>query len=337
MTDNFTTLADVLRGCSPGRLQSVGLMQIIPLVSNETEERIATLQHMAVRSTDYGTLRIRNRAASAPMIVPRDSGYITKRGAQDHALPQVAVVPAGRDVSFPNAACIQRSQGGLIEEGDHRLIILPFPMRQTAFLTRSTRSYQKLWEVISAFNRTMGIRDTGHVDVFLRQFGKQLERFVAEFEPVPNQVGAIVLVAGRIAGIERTPNETYWLEVWPALIRECYGSLALQAERAEAPAPDTRVRLEGEIRTLDDLEAAVERTEQMETERVAEIVRSLVAEPFTIESTEQATEGLTVETIKSDGFLGQTVKDGNRVLYASVTSTRERMSEPEELARAFTI
>ena len=34
------TIADILRGCDPDRIQSVGLMQVIPLVSDPEDTRI---------------------------------------------------------------------------------------------------------------------------------------------------------------------------------------------------------------------------------------------------------------------------------------------------------
>ena len=51
-------VADVLHGCSPGRIQSVGYMQVIPLVSELSDDRfVSPVEGKAdVFTTDYGTL-----------------------------------------------------------------------------------------------------------------------------------------------------------------------------------------------------------------------------------------------------------------------------------------
>ena len=93
------------------------------------------------------------------------------------------------------------------------------------------------------FNQEMGVPAAGHLEFFLKQFRKELDEFVAEFECVPRQIGAIILVDDQVVGIERAPSHAYWQSVWPCLIRECYGSLAirvaqLKGERAPEGAKE---------------------------------------------------------------------------------------------------
>jgi len=94
-------------------------------------------------------------------------------------------------------------------------------LRETAHSLRkgaSSHSYDRLWPAISSMNQQLGIRNTaGHLEFFLQEFGKELDRFVAEFEIVPNQVGAIILINGRVAGVERAPNPEFWESIWQPL------------------------------------------------------------------------------------------------------------------------
>ena len=41
----------------------------------------------------------------------------------------------------------------------------------------------------------------------------ELDEFVAEFECVPRQIGAIILVDDQVVGVERAPSHAYWQSV----------------------------------------------------------------------------------------------------------------------------
>ncbi len=178
---------EVLRGCEAGRLQSVGYMQVIPLVSDLYDDRfVSPVQCDAdVYTTSYGTLGFRNSSDSV-MIVPCHAGYVVKQHAQDHAMAHAGVVAAAGDRRYDTAVCIQASQGGFIEKGSYRMLILPHALREHALQLRKTKNYQKLWDDISVFNRSLGVQGQGHLEYFLKAFKKELDEFVAEFECVPN-------------------------------------------------------------------------------------------------------------------------------------------------------
>ena len=346
-----TTLAELLRGTVPGRVQTVGLMQVIPLTSIHSDDRFAMPNRLIVSTSNYGSLIFHNPTGK-PALIPKDSAYVTKQRAQDHALPHVGFVAEGERVKYMDAACIQESQGGTMQPEAHELIILPFNLREATLRVRTDKHYNKLWPAIRNFNRAMGLRATGHVDIFLEEFGQQLERFVAEFEPVPSQVGAIILINGKVAGIERTPSYDYWLQLWPTLIRECYGSLTLYTQKQEASfveheadlglaAPEaqilpTRLAL-GQADNIKDLMAELWRVNTAEDEATRQIVRDLMAEPLTVEREAETMLGLTVETLQSRHFGGQCVRDGLKVIYASMVATEQRLAMAPEAVTAFTI
>src|SRR5262249_43537348 len=147
----------------------------------------------------------------------------------------------------------------------HELMILPAALRAKALSVRKVRDFRKLWESIQAFNKGFGIDQYGgHLEFFVRTFQKELDQFVAEFEVVPRQVGAIVLVGGEVAGVERTPSATFWRAVWGPLIRVCYGSLAIQVARENKAPPATRSPLRIEARSIAGLRDALARARDAE-------------------------------------------------------------------------
>lgn len=329
-----TNLSDLLRGLEAGRLQSVGIMQVIPLTGTEYT-RIGPPDRLKVSTTGYGHLKFEN-SEPVTTIVPQAAAYLTKKAAQDHATPHVVVVETGR-TKIDTAMCIQQTQGGYIEHDTHQLKLLPFPLRESALRVRREQSYSKLWDSIARFNRAMGVAGVGHVDVFFNHFELQLEQFVAEFEPVPRQVGAIVLINGRVVGVERVPTYAYWRALWRPLIRECYGSLALYlAHQGEAPCEQpTRRSLTGDFQSLDDLLAGLGAIEQQEEEAARAVVRGLLAEPVQAEPEEQ-TGAFQVETLNSPYFVGQAVWRELEPVYVSLVATEARLRMKQEM-QPFTI
>ena len=219
------TISEILKGTTAGRMQSVGYMQVIPLISQIEDDRFVSPLETEVSTKGYGSMVFSN-PINKVLIVPLHAGYVVKRAAQDHAMSSVGVIGRKRKRTYNTAMCIQQTQGGYIPSGKHKMLILPFSLRESALKVRKKVSYDKLWREISQFNIKMGARKGAHLEFFLDKFKSELDQFIAEFEPVPNQVGAIILIDGEVVGIEKAPSVSYWLGIWPALIRECYGSLA---------------------------------------------------------------------------------------------------------------
>ena len=334
-------VADVLHGCTPGRIQSVGYMQVIPLVSDLSDNRfVSPVEGKAdVYTSDYGTLGFRN-PNDCVMIVPCHAGYVVKHAAQDHAMAHAGVVKSAGERKFNTAMCIQQSQGGLIRRGEYRMLILPHALREMALMVRKTKSYNKLWDAIGQFNQEMGVQGHGHLEYFLKHFRKELDEFVAEFECVPQQIGAIILIDDQVVGVERAPSHGYWQSVWPCLIRECYGSLAirvaqLKGERTEAPA--SRTPLPDDIGSLDDLESVIAEIARQEDERAKEMVRDLLDVQLAL-SHDESTAGLSIETVQRGRFTGQVIRDGERIVYASLPATKQWLADNKwQTAQPFAI
>jgi hypothetical protein len=318
------TITELLRGVTIGRIQSVGYMQVIPLISELIDNKFISPKNALVSTSNYGTLVVKNRpdnGNAGTMILPFGAGYVVPQAAQDHATPLAKIIAANRTATIDTAACIQQTQGGTIASSKQEMTILPWAIKEAVFNTKNQQGYSKLWPAIGEFNQSLGLSDKGHLEFFLKNFRQDLDEFIGQFEIVHNQVGAIVLMNGYVVGIERTPNYNYWKEVWKPLIRECYGSLAIQYAKKfgdSPPPPRTRVPLsEANINTAEDLQKALEKATQKEAENVKGIVRRFVKTKFNSQE-EQTEEDMRVDSISNKQFAGQVVFDGEKPVYLSL-------------------
>lgn len=311
------TVSEILRGIGFGAPQSAGQMQVVPLLGDD-DPTFAPPQ-LEVGTAGYGSVVLRNDG-DRPVIVPPGAGWVVPQKAQDHALGGGALLRPEESRQIDTAMCIQQSQGGYISRAKHELLILPAALRTRALGMRHVRDFRKLWEGIGEHNRAFGIEQSGgHLEYFLRAFKDQLARFVAEFEVVPRQVGAIVLVGGKLAGVERTPSAGYFRAVFSPLVRVCYGSLAVRAARESTAPPETRSPLEIVERSLAGLRRALEdasRREQRAIERCVEQAQAIAlraaGEP------DDRFGPIALTTVASPALSGQVVTVNEAVRYASL-------------------
>lgn len=339
---NRLSIDDILRGTEPGRMQSVGHMQVIPLLGDD-DDRFAAPE-VEVRTTAYGTVELRHDD-DRPTIIPPGAGWVVDQAAQDHAIGG-GVLLAGKSLAkVDTARCIQRSQAGYIEAAKHPMLVLPAALRPQALAIRKQTGHGMLWDPITQFNKAFGVTEAGHLEYFLRRFKAELDQFVAEFELLPRQLGAIVLVDGAIAGVERTPSSSFWRALWEPLIRVCYGSLAIQRGQGRSAPPSTRIPLASHgAGTVAQLRLALAESQVRERRVVAAVVQQLRdVDLRAADKADQVLNRAQLITLASTELAGQIVREGDRVAYASLcaaelrevslerepTAAREPVSEPE--------
>jgi len=312
------TVDEILRGTGPALPQSAGQMQLIPLVGEDDESFAPPV--LEVGTAGYGSVVLRNDT-DRPIIVPPGAGWVVLQKAQDHALGGGALLRPRETRQIDTAMCIQQSQGGLIERAKHALLILPAALRAKALSIRRVKGFQKLWESIQAYNRSFGIdQHGGHLEYFLRTFQKELDTFVAEFELVPRQVGAVILVGGEIVGVERASSAACWKAVWGPLVRVCYGSLALARAREDKAPPATRTPLRAAgVKTLADLREALAQAEKEQRDTLESRLQAIRAS--TLEASAEADDtlaGVALTTVAGPRLAGQVATVRGAVKYASL-------------------
>lgn len=332
----MTTIKELLRGCEPGRMQTVGIMQVIPLLSDMETASIVSPARAQVSTTDYGTMVVNNPTDST-MLVPTHAAYMTEQKAQDHAMAHAGFVKKSGRAQWKTAMCIQQTQAGMIDSHEGRMTILPMSLREKALAGRKNKTFSRLWDAIQNLHRETGCYPaSGNLIEFMERFQTELDQFVAEFEILPKQVGAIVLIGGKVMGIERSPSQQYFADIWQALIRECYGSEAIRQAKTGAARQPRAVQVRS-VRDLNDLRAALDEARGQDEERAREIVRGLIEDPF--ERSEEGSAGrLDLVTVSNNQFVGQVVQEGERVHYASLVTTRDWTENADwREAKAFSI
>jgi hypothetical protein len=315
-------VAGLLAGLEAGPVLSWGLLEVVALRPASTEdlasrERFATPEeHLKLAQVPtYGTVVLRNTSADHRLIVPMHIGFF-QPGAQNHATSRVLALEAGETLSVNDCFCIQAAQGGLLKEAQQRFVMLPLGLRQHALAKRHTQGFSRLWADIDGYTRQYGLATGGHLERFLRPNFDQLLPLRHALEPVQGQVGAAYFVAGRLAGVEVMPNEAYWQEMSPILAIYCYGPEALRAERRGYQRVSEPLDLECLV-DVDDLARRLRDVRAREVNQRADIVNEL-ATLFFDQQMDEDRHGLRVATLGYDPWLGQVVRDGRQVVYASV-------------------
>jgi hypothetical protein len=315
------TIEEILKGTGVGPMQSVGQMQVIPLIGTRDSAADDTFAppELEVATQGYGSVTLRN-VTDKPTIVPNGAGWVVLQRARDHAIGSGALLRPNEQKVVSKAMCIQQTQAGLISSAKHEMQILPAPLRAKALAMRHVDGYSKLWQSIVEWNKSVGLAEhAGNLVAFLRGFASQLDEFVAEFEIVPDEVGAVVLVSGEIVGVERAPSAAYFAKVWEPLVRLCYGSLALSAAKIRQHPPATRLPLIVVDKTIDGLRAAMRGVRERE-ERLASTLVSWVKK-LQLEACDEADDtidSIVLRTVAGERFAGQMVTVDGHIAWASL-------------------
>lgn len=317
-----STLGGLLHGLEAGPVLSWGLLEIVALRQSSNGALIARERFAApeeclqlVRVPTYGTVVLGNTSVEKPLIVPMHIGFF-QPGAQNHATSRVVILEPGETLSVADCFCIQASQGGLLKEAQQRFVVLPLGLRQHALAKRNTSGYSRLWGEIDQYTRQYGLPTGGHLERVLRPNFDRLLPLRHALETIPGQVGAAYFVAGRLAGVELMPNETCWQQMAPILAMFCYGPESLRAERRGYERVGEPLDLEA-LTDLDDLHRRLRDVRARELNQRTEIVQEL-ATLFFDQRVDEDRCGLRVATLAYDPWVGQVVRDGQQILYASV-------------------
>jgi hypothetical protein len=221
-----------------GEAQIVNEMTVVPIVGDARGNVASPSSLKFERTTNYGTMEFKNEDPERPAIIPTNI-MVRGKGAQDHAMSGSGVVSAKKTKRFDNACCIEASQGGYLRGEDNEYDILPVELRK-AFLNRQFRQksdYGKLWDRITRWIGSIpGFRGRarGHLrDFYDRpEIREALEEFAAEFEPVPGQIGALIMFGGVPVGLEIMPSQEHWQRYWQLLIRGCYGAEMIRLKKS---------------------------------------------------------------------------------------------------------
>jgi hypothetical protein len=343
------TLAQILEGKKAGRPQTVGIMQMIPLFPQDETHKDRNFaiptQHMVLgNSPQYGEIRVKNTDATRPLIVPTNSTFVTDASVQDHALAKAGLLGPGEQEKFDNAGCVQATQGGHYASGAYEFQILPATLRRFDRSFAERHQYDKFWNSIGNLNKDIGVStyDRGHLRILFEKFRKELETFIAEFESLEGQIGAIIVINGRVTGIEIAPSAEYWSAVWDKLVRFCYGPEAILIARKlgksgfeSAVAARPQMDIE-KCNTLEDIQAELDDLRRREAEQAKSYIfgdLDLVLQmnpDKTVNVTDSDSGALSYVLASTfDDYVGQVILDDDYAVYASLVNQTAAPKRPQ--------
>jgi len=303
-----------LTGHSFGRPQRSGALTMVPVFAAPYPGIAAPRGGIKLsRVEGYGRVVLSNPGASGVAIVPLHLGYI-QDGAQNHALCRSAFLAPGQELLFPDACCVQASQGGYLAERDQWFFVLPVELRAAALDLRGVENYSKLWPAITALNARYGLAPRGHLEQVLTGHRAVLTQYQSRLELVPGQSGALFFVGDRLAGVEIAPDPRYFAELWMALVCFAYGAAAWHAAGPEL----TTAPYEG-VSTVEDVRDALVADRRSVAAEVADWLAASDWETRDLVEEERFLD-LRLSTVVSDQVAGQLVTDDSRLVYASLYS-----------------
>lgn len=317
------TVNEILEGTRFGRTQSVGQMEVVPILDGgSASDNTFAPPHFAAGTQDYSRVEVRNLDADRPSITPTGAGWITRQAAQDHATAGAVLLKPGESRVIENAVCIQETQGGVWKPNeDTMLVVLPAALRAQALAMRTGGDLGRLWPSIRSASSDLGVRGAGNLVEMLDRYSQELDEFVAEFELMPNQIGAVVLINGQVVGVERAPSVPFWTRLWVPLVRVCYGTLALKARRVLGDVrPPTRPALNVQEQSLVGIKAALDVARVSAQGLIETAVSDVRDTPLLVsgQGAESRWGEYEVLTLANTRLAGQIVQNGGKTPYVSL-------------------
>lgn len=336
-------LSDLLKGCELVKdteghvvIQTIRNMAIACLTSPHSEDIFANpLEDFTTSNRNYGQLTIDNQSEK-PLIVPPQIAVLTKQRAQNHGMVKGAMIPANRSSTFNDAGCIQGSEGGYISRGDQDIRFIPHHMRASLFeKVGQTRGHGNIYESIEQLGRTVRTRTGQYLNRYFEAHDNEIATFIAHFERPENFIGIVVLVDGEIVAIDKFPSYRYANQVWEALIRDCYGSLALASQIEGKTGDKLFTKLSERYPRQQDqsLSSYLRFLNEKRKRTQSETVRDRLSEVMTLNFAEERDHDSNGSYIlKTEGYRGQLIRDGE--YFHLVTIVKDGSFNPERMRAA---
>jgi len=329
-------IREFLRGYRPDleSVQVAGNMAVVPLVADqEFSTAVGDVDEVSLKKDiDYGTLCFENQSGRVGIVL-QGATIITQQSAQDRTVPRATILK-GKQVANVNAFCVQSSQGGYIKANqlteefgeESPYMIMPPTLRAHALVQSDggASGYSRLWNSLESYSGTFsGVRSSSALKDIYAKYKDQLDEFVAQFEPVPNQLGAIVLIDGAVVAVDIMPTYQSWKRMWRALIRDSYGVEAVRtADANKGTVFNYNLNID-DITDLDSLEVEMERATNNLTGAIRQQWNAIDKSSVTVKQT-KAVAGVNLKDVSTDKFFGQAVIHDEHCVYLSLVPKGSR-------------
>lgn len=342
---------DLLKGCrlhkdADGNIivQSILNMQLVCLTTDSefSYNKFANPMDVLASNQRYGHLNLAN-TDNKDMIVPAQIAVLTKQSAQNHGMVKAAYIPSKSRSDFYDAGCVQGSQTGHISasKNDQEVRFLPFGVREYIWdKVNKTGSHDNIYAAIDKVGRDTGANSGTYIDQYFKKFDKEINEFIAHFERPKNTIGTIVLIDGEIIAIDKFPSFEYCEQVWDALIRDCYGAIAITQERQGKKAQSLFTQnMAKQKRKANETPAAYLKRVMTSTKKsIEDNVRAKLEEILELSFSEKqdtdlnGKNGYTSKILTTEGYIGQKISESN--FHHLVSVVRKESFDPERFRKA---
>jgi hypothetical protein len=214
-------------------VQTIRNMEIAFLTTDDEysfDDRFENPFSVVVSNQHYGHMQLENKSNDKDMIVAPQIAVMTSYAAQNHGMKKSAIVLANTANDYNDAGCVQGSRGGMIRgdrENDVRFI--PITIRELLLQGAGKEGYTTIYPHLQTLGTRTGVRTGNYLDPYYTKYDPELQEFIAHFERPAKTIGVIVFVDGEIVAIDKFPSFTYTAQVWDLLVRDCYGSIAIES------------------------------------------------------------------------------------------------------------
>jgi hypothetical protein len=339
MPTQMMQIQELLRGyvVDKSNIQSVGNMTVIPIISDVEFTNVADINDVKLkRDVTYNTLEFSNQSGQIGIIVQGWMMIEPNQKAQDRTVPHAQLIRAANSKAVP-ANCVQRTQGGLFDVGklnQDNFMVLPPSLRGIALKKSSYTSSNvgDLWEDLGRWINGVDCNTNG-LQIFYSQFEDKLDQFVAQFEPVEKQLGAIVIINGMIVAIDILPKYNSWKQCWRALIRNSYGAEAVRIATNHGSVDLSPKFDMTSIKSIDDLINVYEASKNSFYNQIQNLIGASAQLSLIYKELERMGE-LTMLKFENEQFVGQGVLHGsNHFIYLSLLNTK---GKPTQTINQFT-
>jgi len=318
-------IGDLLNGYTIDKdnIQSVGNMTVLPIVSDHEFTNVADQNEVTLKNDpEYGRLTFQNVSGEIGIAL-QGWTLINDQPAQDRTIPFAHLIKTKGNKTIP-ANCVQPSQSGHfdVRKLDHSSFMMLAPsLRKLAYDKNSNykdgNDYSPMWGGLEKWISKNGVNG---LQTFYSQYEDKLNEFIAQFEPVKNQLGAIVLINDKIVAVDIVPKYETWKQTWRAFIRDSYGAEAVRAiENGNAEIHTPLLKIE-DVETLEDLEAEYTKTKDEFVTGLKSKV-SVMAQIAVNRTKQEQINELAMTKLDGSGFKGQALYHGdNHVVYMSLVT-----------------
>lgn len=294
--------------------QSAGNMIVFPIISDKEDTDISGDMVLTIAAdTDYSRLTIKN-IDEKPVIVPQGARFWGKGQERTNLY---STVINGESQKTLNVGCIEPSNASHITIGAKDYSFIPARLRLPALLKQDNANFQVLWGDIEKYLSDAGLKEGRALHVFYDNFKKELEEFVAQFEPVEKQIGALIIINNQVAGIEIYPNYLAWSKIWRLLLRDSYGTDAIALIRKKQVASYKPIIDIDKISDFEGLENEVKNLKADFLNFSKDLVDKVLEE--NIEMSNRETSGtFKVNNLQSQTMIGQLITKNDKMVYASL-------------------